>query len=262
MMGRHGLLALYLLLLPLLSQGLYEGQSTAEVRLELGDPNGIRSRNDGETWVYSGNITLEFVNDRLVRARGTDLVPRAFVESQTPEPVSTPDRESTSVIEPVPVEAPSEPLGEADLDREIELFSTYKDDPSLVLDKLSPHQPSASQTLLARILGSAIPVFLQFVFLLIAFKWVGAEAAKAALFLIAVVDRLVIAGVRWVFLGLLEFPTTFQADMLVSFIVMLGLVTTLTHARQLPTAIKVVVASKVAGFIAAYLLALFLLHNL
>jgi len=112
------------------------------------------------------------------------------------------------------------------------------------------------------ILGWVVPVAIQFVFLVIAFKWVGAEAMKGALLVIAVVDKAVNDGVQWFFLSFLEFPTTLHADTLASIIVMLAMVTTMTHAKRLPTAIQVVVASKVAALVAGYLILLFVLHQM
>ncbi|MFO7726027.1 MAG: hypothetical protein R6V45_10795, partial [Oceanipulchritudo sp.] len=89
-----------------------------------------------------------------------------------------------------------------------------------------------------------------------------AEADKGVLFLIAMAGRLVAFGVQGIFFDLLAFPTAFHADTLASFMVVLVLVTKLTHARSLPTAIKVVVAAKVAALIAFYLLEMFFLFNL
>lgn len=109
--------------------------------------------------------------------------------------------------------------------------------------------------------GLFTPILLQAIFLAIAFKWVGAESTHMAIFLIATVDRFVMVSVQWFFADFLEFGMSFSAEHLVSVIVMLGMVTKLTHAKSLPTAIKVVVASKVATMVAAYLLIMAVLFS-
>jgi hypothetical protein len=247
---------------------LQEGQSKAEVSAEMGQPNGKRSLSDGEIWVYSGDITLEFRGDQLVRAKG------AYMQS-APEAPALPEAASES---PVPANEESAVPGEdvdnlpvpgvdaaaADnLDEEIRLFSEGMPELPEELDGLGgPGTAEESHSPLFTILWWVIPVFLGFIFLLIAFKLVGAEADKSMLLLIAMADQLVTHGVQWFFLDLLGFPSALHADSLASFVVMLVLVTKLTHAKQLPTAIKVVIISKVAGLVAGYFLFLFLLHNL
>lgn len=250
---------------------LHEGQSKAEVRAEMGEPNGKRSLSDGQIWVYSGDITLQFAGDRLVRARNAYMEP-------APEVVSVPAPATDSTGSPVPMEArenlpvPKENLpvpmeeeahGPDNLDEEIRLFSEGLPEIPEGLEGLggSDAAPESRSTLFTTIWW-AVPVFLQFIFLLIAFKLVGAEADKPVLLMIAVVDQLVTHGVRWFFLGLLGFPSALHADSLASFVVMLVLVSKFTYAKQLPTAIKVVVVSKVAGLVAGYFLFLFLLHYL
>jgi len=148
-----------------------------------------------------------------------------------------------------------------ELDEEIRQFSEEMPDVA-DFSKKAEDEASAAKGPATRLLGWLIPVFVIFIFLLIAFKWVGAEADKGALFLIAMADRLVTSGVQSFFFDILTFPTTFHADTLAAFIVVLVLVTKLTHARSLPTAIKVVVTAKVAALVVSYLLAMFFLFNL
>lgn len=261
--------------LPLVVTALHLGQSPESVRAELGDPNGVRQLADGEIWVYSGDIALTFKEDRLVRARGKTLSAEpAEGPTKVPEEPETVPREREAEAEALPEEPgegvsgaeESPPEGaaagaESELDAEIQQFS--EDLPDLAgLAGEGDEDASAGKGPATRLLQWLVPVLVLFVFLFIAFKWVGAEADKGALFLIAMADRLVTAGVQWFFFEVLTYPTTFQADTLASFIVVLVLVTKLTHARSLPTAIKVVVAAKVAALIAFYLLAMFFLFNL
>lgn len=251
-----------LLLLPVVSQGLYQGQSTGEVLEELGPPNGKRTLSAREIWVYSGDITLEFVNGELVRSKGLDLMPPPVaVEEPAPLPVPAPVPSPGPVTEAEPIQEDT-PAETVDSDEELVEMAENLSNPEQLMEETGWEEPSTTSSLMESLLAWTVPTFLQWIFLLIAFKWVGAEAMKFVLLIIAIMDRLVIAGVRWFFLDLLDFPTTFHADFLLSFIVMLGLITSMTHAKQLPTAIKVVVASKVAAFIAGYVFVLFILHNL
>lgn len=252
---------LFLILGPMAVQALHRGQSPEAVQRELGEPNGIRQLAGGEVWVYSGDITLEFQEGQLVRAKGLDLLEPPPVASGTmeaePQSAAPQAEQDPSPGAPDPVrDAPAPDAGLSDLDPDADDFGLepWED----VLEESVPPTPS----LMTGILGWVIPVIIQFVFLLIAFKWVGAEAMKGALLAIAVADKAVTDGVQWFFLSFLQFPTTLHADTLVSFIVMLGMVTTLTHAKRLPTAIKVVVASKVAALVAGYLVLLFALHQM
>jgi hypothetical protein len=262
------LVGLVLLVVPVCAHALQQGQTPEQVLEELGPPNGKRTLSTGEVWVYSGDITLEFENGQLIRSKGLDLMP-APVDVPPPAPVPVP----APVPAPAPAmeadRAPVEDSGtaetdlpEVDADEELLEMAENFSDPEQAMEELGWEEPSQSSSTLETILGWTVPVFFQWIFLLIAFKVVGVEAMAVALLVIAIVDRLVILGVQWVFFNLLEFPTTFMADTLLSFIVMLGMVTTLTHAKQLPTAIKVVVASKVAALIAGYVFVLLVLHNL
>lgn len=270
------LLVLGSIFLPLVAMGLHTGQSPESVRAELGDPNGVRQLADGEIWVYSGDIALTFTEGRLVRARGKTLSeePAEGPVALPEEPAVAVPQEGESEVETEleesegtdsgPEEPPAEGVdagAEGELDEEIRQFSEEMPDLAGFTDK-EDDEASAGEGPATRLLQWLIPVLVLFVFLFIAFKWVGAEADKGALFLIAMADRLVTAGVQWFFFDVLTFPTTFHADTLASFIVVLVLVTKLTHARSLPTAIKVVVATKVAALIAYYLLAMFFLFNL
>jgi hypothetical protein len=262
------LLGCLLLMTPLLSQALHQGQTPEEVLAELGAPNGKRTLSTGEIWVYSGDITLEFKDGVLIRSKGLDLVPAPTpapppLPTPNPPPVPAPELDGRTAADSAgpSADVEAEP-DDGDTDQELLKMAENFSDPERAMEEIGWEEPAQSSGVLATVLGWTVPTFLQWIFLLIAFKWVGAEAGKMTLLLIAIVDRLVILGTRWVFIGLLEFPTTFMADSLLSFIVMLGMVTTLTHARQLPTAIKVVVASKVAALIAAYVFVLVVLHNL
>ena len=259
-------LCLILCLFPVVTSALYEGQGMEEVSAELGEPNGKRSLADGEVWVYSGDITLEFSAGKLTRAKGLMLEPAPEVfdpehEDLAPEQVgdAEPVRKTPA---PVPAEAAS---GGDSLDKEIQQFS--EGIPELPSDFAGLAEEGEedirdSRSFLSAVLSWAIPVFLGFIFLLIAFKIVGTEASKSALLFIAVADQAVMHGVRWFFLELLGFPSALHADALASFIVMLILVNKMTYAKQLPVAIRIVVISKVAGLVAWYFLLLFVLHNL
>lgn len=238
------LVTLVIAFLPLMLNALHEGQSKEEVRTELGSPNGMRTLANGEIWVYSGDITLEFSGDRLVRAKGLALSP-------APEGTYSEAEESIAGEDLVVPDPDPEPPGPGE-----------SPEADAISDEDALDAAEKGGGALGDALAYVVPVFLQFIFLIIAFRIVGAEASKMALLFIAVADRFVTMGVRWFFLGLLEFPTTFHADTLASFIVMLMMVTTLTHAKRLPTAIKVVIISKVAGLVAAYFVFLFILHNL
>jgi hypothetical protein len=259
------------------ASALYMGQDKESVRQELGEPNGKRVLSDGEMWVYSGDIALTFTEGRLASARGVTLTLPPDTESHSEAGVSEPGSaapEPSGPAEPGPLpeegepESPSrppEPAG-SELDREIEQFSQDLTDPE-TLERMMAEAgrdsgAEAGEGLVSVLMKALAGIILLFFFLLMAFKWVGAEAARTALFLIATVDRLVVVGVQWIFLDLLGFPMTFYADSLASFLVVLVLVTRLTHARSLPTAIKVVVASKVAALVATYLLAMVLLFNM
>lgn len=271
---RSCLAALILMMLPVWVHALQQGQTPEDVLQELGPPNGKRSLSTGELWVYSGDITLEFVDGELVRSKGLDLMPASVeavppapmpVPAPVPSPAPTTETDTVPAQEPTPAPetaAGQEEAGEVDSDEELLEVAKNLSNPEKAMEEMGWEEPSQSSGTLESILGWTIPLLFQWIFLLIAFKWVGAEAMKVTLLVIAVVDRLVILGVRWVFIDLLEFPTTFMADTLLSFIVMLGMITTLTHAKQLPTAIKVVVASKVAALVAAYAFVLLVLHNL
>lgn len=268
------------LALTLAASALHIGQDRESVRQELGEPNGKRVLSDGEIWVYSGDIALTFTEGRLTRARGVALT---LPPDESPSPSGATETaeadeaayEPSSPGEPGPLpeeetqgETPSrssDPAG-SELDREIEQFSQDLTDPE-TLERMMAEAgrdsgAEAGEGLVIVLLKALGGIIVLFFFLLLAFKWVGAEASRAALFLIAAVDRLVVIGVQWVFLDLLGFPMTFYADTLASFLVVLVLVTKLTHARSLPTAIKVVVASKVAALVATYLLAMVLLFNM
>lgn len=254
-------------LFPFVSHGLYYGQDKSSVVLEMGEPNGKRQLANGELWVYSGDISLTFDGGLLVRARGTDLVPAPVPEVLIE---ALPDK-APPVVEEPPAEAQRvENKRKSSRTEDDELLETAHSisDPEAYkkavesMEKEFSSRPSSSSTMLQRVLAIAVPTVLQWIFLMIAFKWVGAEAMKSVLLLIAFIDRLVIIAVQAVFFNFLEYPTTFHADSLLSFAIMLALVTSFTHAKQLPTAIKVVIASKVAGFIAAYLFLLLILHNL
>ncbi|HKJ90064.1 MAG TPA: hypothetical protein VJ960_02950 [Oceanipulchritudo sp.] len=261
--------------LPLVVTALHLGQSPESVRAELGDPNGVRQLADGEIWVYSGDIALTFKEDRLVRARGKTLSAEpAEGPTTVPEESETVPVEREAGAQSLPEEPGEGASGaeeslregadggaEGELDAEIRQFSEELPDLADLTDEAG-EDALAGKGPATRLLQWLIPVLVLFVFLFIAFKWVGAEADKGALFLIAMADRLVTAGVQWFFFEVLTYPTTFHADTLTSFIVVLVLVTKMTHARSLPTAIKVVVAAKVAALIAFYLLAMFLLFNL
>lgn len=272
----------FLLLMPLSLMALHEGQSMAEVRAEMGEPNGRRVMSDGEKWVYSGDIVLRFVDGRLAAVTGLPFEPASGQE--TSGEVATISRDAPAVPGPqqpapdrpsVPPKGASETVpaedavssGIDELDEEIEQFSKSPTDPEVIeslgfdlgMDDADEAADDGWLNAAISFLGFAC---IQFFFLLIAFKWVGAEAAKSALFLIALVNQLVISLVEWFFLGVLGFPMTFHADQLVSVFVMLGMVTTLTHAKQLPTALKVVIASKVAAIIVVYLLAMVVLFSM
>jgi hypothetical protein len=262
------LVGLVLLVVPVCAHALQQGQTPEQVLEELGPPNGKRTLSTGEVWVYSGDITLEFENGQLIRSKGLDLMPAPVdVPPPAPVPVPAPVPAPAAAMEADRAPAESSAAAEADLpevdaDEELLEMAENFSDPEQAMEELGWEEPSQSSSTLETILGWTVPVFFQWIFLLIAFKVVGVEAMAVALLVIAIVDRLVILGVQWVFFNLLEFPTTFMADTLLSFIVMLGMVTTLTHAKQLPTAIKVVVASKVAALIAGYVFVLLVLHNL
>jgi len=249
------------ILLPASSFAVYLGQTTEDVRTELGAPNGMRTSSTREIWVYSGDITLEFEKGQLVRAKG--LVFEEIAEADTvseiveQEPVAPVEAESLEV-EPV-IEASSGEQETTDLAQTIDDYQ-HLEERAMAEFGMEPVPQSSS--FLRTALTWTIPVFLQFFFLVIAFKIVGAEAMKGALLLIAVVDLGVTEGVRFFFLDFLEFPITFHADLLASVIVMLALITKLTHAKQLATAIKVVIVSKVAAMIAFWIIALFVLHRL
>lgn len=250
---------------PVTSTALYEGQSMDEVVAEMGTPNGKRSSVDREVWVYSGDITLEFIDGRLSRAKGTVMEPVVAAPEpyETAEEVAEPPVKE-EIVEQVAAEQPSVEE-DAGLDQEIEQFSEGMPELPAELDGFMMEEEEdipESRGFLVSILLWVIPVFIGFVLLLIAVKIVGVEAAKSALLLIAVADQAVMHGVQWFFLELLGFPSVMHADSLASFIVMLVLVNKLTYAKQLPQAIKVVVISKVAGLVAWYLLVLFVLHNL
>jgi len=260
-------------LLPLCCPGIYEGQSPESVLEEMGEPNGTRLLANGELWVYSGGISLEFENGRLMRSRGLDLL-------SAPDTYYTGDSEEDEIPEakePLPAAA-QQPAAEAEAsssssgtltsdavkdrtDEDDELMETAEalSNPAAFLEEEEPESPSASA--LEEILSAVVPIFLQWIFLLIAFKVTGAEASKLILFGIAIIDRLVVMGVQWIFIGFLEFPTAFHADTLVSVFVMLALITSFTHAKKLSTALEVVIASKVAAFIAGYVFVLFLLSQ-
>lgn len=260
---------LFIVLMSALScLGLHEGQTPEAVLEELGPPNGKRQLAGGEIWVYSGDITLEFSDGQLVRAKGLSLTPRPVAEAvrAVADPaVASPLAPEEADPGPSEVEDPDFSPASGSLavnDEELMRVAESISDPQLLLEEAGWDQPPPPPSMLALILSWTVPLFLQWVFLWVAFKWVGAEAMSLVLLGIAAADRLVTAGVRWIFLDWLGFPTTFHADAFAGFVVMLGMVTTLTHARQLPTAIKVVVASKVAALVAGYVFILFVLHNL
>lgn len=269
---------LFSLILPLAAFALHTGQSPESVRAEMGEPNGVRQLADGEIWVYSGDIALTFKDGQLIRARGKALAAEAAEgpAGNLPEnPVEEePEPEEASKL----VEEPEE-SGEAVQVRGASVNQDADSGTGSGLDgeigTLSREMPVqadfageegdgavAAKGPVTRLLEWLVSGVVLFVFLCIAFRWVGAEADKGVLFLIAMAGRLVAFGVQGIFFDLLAFPTAFHADTLASFMVVLVLVTKLTHARSLPTAIKVVVAAKVAALIAFYLLEMFFLFNL
>ena len=266
-------LALSFLLMPVLANAVGFGDTPDAVEAELGPPNGKRSTAGGEIWVYSGDITIEFEQGQLVRAKGLVMEDGAVQERQAivRESAPLPAEEVAPEPEIIPEAAPEpEPMPEPVVSEEEQLVEALPDieDARALAQQLEEELSSdfedipQGSSVLATVLDWTIPIFLTFIFLVIAFKWVGAEAMKGALLVIAIVDRLVVVGIQAVFQSVLEFPTTFHADTLVSVFVMLALITKLTHAKQLPTAIKVVIASKVAGWIAFWLLAMFVLGSL
>jgi hypothetical protein len=252
---------------PLGLYALQQGQSMEEVSAEMGDPNGKRTFAEREIWVYSGDITLEFSDGKLVRAKGTMMEPAAEItrtipEVSVPEEVSVPNTQGPAEIETTGEVA----VADADnLDNEIRQFSEGMPELPAELDGFmggEAEELPPSQSFLRGLILWLVPVILGFIFLLIAFKIVGVEAAKSALLFIAVADQAVMHSVQWFFLELLGFPSAMHADALASFVVMLVLVNKMTFAKQLPVAIKVVIMSKVAGLVAWYFLLLFLLHSL
>ncbi|NDV61703.1 hypothetical protein G0Q06_04500 [Puniceicoccales bacterium CK1056] len=252
-----------LCLSPLGLSALYEGQSMEDVVAELGTPNGKRTSPGREVWVYSGDITLEFLDGHLSRAKGTFMERAPDMPAPEAVPDSEPEAEAAS-LQTVEKKPPAETKA-GELDKEIEQFSEGLPELPKELDGFMDDEDEevpASTSILRNILLWAVPVFLGFIFLLIALKIVGVEATKSAVLFIAVADQAVMHGVQWLFLDLLGFPTALHADALASFVVMLILVNKMTYAKQLPVAIKVVIMSKVAGLVAWYFLLLFLLHNL
>jgi len=251
-------------LLPVCLFALHEGQSPESVLEELGNPNGTRMLANGELWVYSGDISLEFENGRLIRSTGLDLLPppEAFqshapvhVDEKPPESeASDPDRS--------PPEATGDPSVGSRTAEDDELMETAESisHPERLLEE-EWEASHDSSSLMETILSIVVPVLLQWGFLLIAFKFTGAEASKLILLGISIVDRLVILGVQWIFMGWLGFPMTFHADTLASVLVMLALITSFTHAKRLDSAIKVVVVAKVAALLAGWLFFMFLLSQ-
>lgn len=253
---------LFALCLPIWALALYQGQSPESVLDEMGPPNGTRVLASGELWVYSGDITLEFENDRLIRSKGLDLLPSPPPGAPEEASVAREAGEDPEEAEPAvsSMELTPESLDErsATDDDLMETAEAVSRPESLLAEEDLASSGSSS---VEEILAAMVPIFLQWLFLIIAFKFTGAEGSKLILFGIAVVDRLVILGVQWVFIGLLEFPMTFHADTLLSILVMLALITSFTHAKRLDTAIKVVVASKVAAFLAGWIFVMFLLSQ-
>jgi hypothetical protein len=272
-----------LLLSVVSADGLAVGESPEQVRAQLGEPNGVRQLAGGEVWVYSGDITLEFTAGKLVRARGLMLEPEAEVpEAPLDEGDIAATIDSIETAAP-PTDGTERVLNSETIPEEIrELRESEAERMALELEANANEFKEAGRSLanaeagemdeydadsgdgdLMPLLWNWIGlVVMQFIFLAIACRVVGAEASLLALFFIALVDKLVIESTIWLFTGLLEMPMTFHAESLASFIVMISMVTKLTHARSLPTAIKVVVGAKVAAMITGYVVLLLVLHNL
>jgi len=279
---------LFFLFLNLLwGAALERGMSPAEVEAILGEPNGTRKLVDGRLWVYSGDISLRFVDGALRQATGVDMVVPELKPVQESEPVQEPETaeeenpsdnegaveadEAVSQPAEESVENPAgagketaAPASEESLDEEIETMGKIASDPTSVLKEEKEEGTGTEEDgfLSQKLLVAVVLTLFQFGILWLACRITGIEAYAFSLLFIAVMDRLVIHWMRWVFLGFLEFPTTFHADSLVSFLVMLVLFMKFSSAKSLPSALKVVVASKIVALGAAYLVLMFVLLQL
>jgi len=281
-----------LLLASLEAFGIRLGMTVEEVERSLGPPNGMRQLADGQVWVYANGIFVEFTNGRVSRLRGIDTgidneIPQAVPAPEAPLPAATSEpatggggggASDTEQVEPPSGQGVAQPASpdpgpsppeESTADEQVPL-----NDPETATEKAqelwgdqSAYDPEAYedrpgwQVELIRIgTGFFLPVILTAIFLMVAFHWVGAIADKWAILLIALIDRIVVLSVEFLFLTVLAFPTTFYAQHLASIVVMVPLVISLTHAKELPTALQVVITSKVAGMITFWLLLMVLLH--
>ncbi|NBD37131.1 MAG: hypothetical protein GVY10_01000 [Verrucomicrobia bacterium] len=252
---------------------LEQGMTPDEVEAILGEPNGSRELVDGRIWVYSGNITLIFVEGALAEASGVEMVVSEAAEPtmEEPPPMEEPSPEPDEKADPPaedPPEQEKEPpaapaQGEPSPEEEAEPREQGAADPTIVPAGEEAEAVSGDGGILPQeLLVAVVVTLLQFGILWIACRITGIEAYAVSLLFIAVMDRLVIHWIQWVFLSFLDFPTTFHADSLVSFLVMLGMFMKFTSAKSLPSALKVVVASKVLGIIAAYVLVMVVLFNM
>jgi hypothetical protein len=253
---------------------LEQGMSPDEVEAALGEPNGSRELADGRIWVYSGGISLRFVEGALAEASGVEMSVPEAPEPTMEEPVSMaepspePDEKADPPAEDPPEqgkEAPGVPVeAEASPEDETETTEQGIADPTSILAEEEEEEKSVSGDggiLSQELLVAVVLTLLQFGILWIACRITGIEAYAVSLLFIAVMDRLVIHWIQWVFLSFLTFPTTFHADSLVSFLVMLGMFMKFTSAKSLPSALKVVVASKVLGIVIAYVFVMLVLFN-
>ena len=251
---------------------LEQGMSPEEVEAALGEPNGSRELADGRIWVYSGGISLRFVEGALAEASGVDMVvpddpePAGEEPPSVEEPPEEPEEKPDPSAEDPPAaekEAPAAPVeAEESLDDEIETMEKVAADPTSAIAGEEESVSGDGGILSQELLVAVLLTLLQFGILWIACRITGIEAYALSLLFIAVMDRLVIHWMQWVFLSFLAFPTTFHADSLGSFLVMLVMFMKFTSAKSLPSALKVVVASKVLGIVAAYVLVMVVLFNL
>lgn len=274
--------------------------SPAQVEAMLGKPNGQRALEGGQTWVYSGGVILRFAGGRLVEARGVefgdaepsekriqfteesasaDPPPDTAAEAGAPadEPEQSHATDAAGPVDGGKTGAAAESAGaEASggdgedwktVEQLDEVEQAAKDAAAGQLpegadlpETLAREEPQASSA--QELLRPAVLLLLQFIFLLLACRMTGAEAHWAGLLLIALLDRLAVLWVQWLFLSVLGFPSVLHADTLVSFLVMLILVMKFTSAKSLPSALKVVVTAKVAALVAGYVVVLFVLSQM
>lgn len=280
----------------LTAQELYVGMPEQEIYFEMkGYPTSTAESQDRKFLIYPNGIRIILRQGQLVSAEGievleekpppgnTDVEPQPAPEpapapAPAPNPVPAPPESAPAVSVPAfPSENPDEPLPEAlviseEEETRLKALSQPPVESAPAESESTDGAGSASSEFdfgetgtggspqgVAFLVEFLIGTVITLVILKIAVSLVGVTAFLPGLIAIAVTDTLVRLGTGALFTAM-AFPLGGPVQILVSFVVLLYLVKGFTSAREWPTIIQVVVTTKVVGFVAFWLLAMFVLN--